>query len=225
MKPRALLFDAYGTLFDVHSFVLRHAEIAGDLGPLAALWRQKQLEYTWLLSLMQKYVDFWEITGMALRSAVQQLGIVATGTQLDRLMQGYLSAQVFPDANRALESMAGTPLAILSNGSPMMLESVIRHNGLETSFVEVISVDLVKAYKPSPRVYALGPEILKIPAEQILFVSSNWWDAAGAKSFGYKVCWCNRAGAVAEDLRFPADVTVPRLDQIGPYIQEMQAPV
>jgi 2-haloacid dehalogenase len=94
MKPRALIFDAYGTLFDVHSFVLQHVEISGDLRPLAALWRQKQLEYTWLLSLMQKYVDFWEITGMALRSAVQQLGIVATGTQLDRLMQRYLSAEV-----------------------------------------------------------------------------------------------------------------------------------
>jgi 2-haloacid dehalogenase len=219
MKPRAVIFDAYGTVFDVHSFVLTHAEMAGDLRPLAALWRQKQLEYTWLLSLMRKYFYFWEITGIALRSAVQQLGIVATGAQLDRLMQGYLSAQVFPDAKQALESIAGTPLAILSNGSPMMLESVIRHNSLETSFAEIISVDLVKAYKPSPRVYALGPEILKIPAEEILFVSSNWWDAAGAKSFGYKVCWCNRAGAAEEPLGFPADVTVPRLDQIGPYIQ------
>jgi 2-haloacid dehalogenase len=226
MKPRAIIFDAYGTLFDVHSFVLRHADIAGDLRPLAAMWRQKQLEYTWLLSLMQKYIDFWEITGAALRSAVQQLEIVATGTQLDRLMQGYLSASVFADAKYALESMERTPLAILSNGSPMMLENVVRHNGLETSFVEIISVDLVKTYKPSPQAYALGPEILKVPPEQILFVSSNWWDAAGVKFFGYKVCWCNRAGAVEEHLGFPADVTVPRLDQIGPYIQapHIQAP-
>ncbi len=214
MKPRALIFDAYGTLFDVHSFVLRCDYIPGDLPALAALWRQKQLEYTWLRSLMERYEDFWEITSAALRSSVSQLGIEANEAQLDRLMQGYLSAAAFPDARPALESLAGMPLAILSNGSPNMLQSVVRNSGLERYFAEIISVDRVRTYKPSPRVYVLGPEILNLSAQEILFVSSNSWDAAGAKAFGYKVCWCNRENREGERLGFPADITVPRLDQI-----------
>src|SRR5271169_653871 len=173
MKPRAFIFDAYGTLFDVHSFVLRCDYIPGDLRALAALWRQKQLEYTWLRSLMERYEDFWEITSAALRSSVSQLGIEANEAQLDRLMQGYLSAAAFPDARPALESLAGLPLAILSNGSPKMLWSVVRNSGLEPYFAEIISVDRVRTYKPSPQVYALGPAILDLPKEEILFVSSN----------------------------------------------------
>ncbi len=218
MKPRAFIFEAYGTLFDVHSFVLRCDYIPGDLRALAALWRQKQLEYTWLRSLMERYEDFWEITSAALRSSVSQLGIEASEAQLDRLMQGYLSTAAFPDARPALESLAGVPLAILSNGSPRMLQSVVRSSGLEPHFAEIISVDRVKTYKPSPRVYGLGPEILDLSAKEILFVSSNSWDAAGAKAFGYRVCWCNREGREAERIGFPADVAVSRLDQISRYI-------
>jgi len=218
MKPRAFIFDAYGTLFDVHSFVLRCDDIPGDLRALAALWRRKQLEYTWLRSLMGRYEDFWEITGGALRSSVSQLGIGASEAHLDRLMQGYLSAEAFPDARPALKSLAGVPSAILSNGSPKMLDSLVRTSGLESYFAEIISVDRVKIYKPSPQVYALGPDTLNLPAKEILFVSSNSWDAAGAKAFGYKVCWCNRENTEAEGLGFPADITVPRLDQIGRYI-------
>jgi 2-haloacid dehalogenase len=218
MKPRAFIFDAYGTLFDVHSFVLRCDYIPGDLRALAALWRQQQLEYTWLRSLMERYEDFWEITSAALRSSVSQLGIEANEAQLDRLMQGYLSAAPFPDARPALESLVGMPLVILSNGSPSMLQSVVRNSGLENHFAEIISVDRVRTYKPSPRVYGLGPEILNLSAQEILFVSSNSWDAAGAKAFGYKVCWCNRENREGERLGFPADITVPRLDQIIHYI-------
>jgi 2-haloacid dehalogenase len=216
VKPRAYLFDAYGTLFDVHSVVLNGArDIPGDLHAISALWRQKQLEYTWLRSLMGRYEDFWEITRAALHTAVRQLKIEATDIQLDSLLEAYLFPAAFADAKAALEALKPNPLAILSNGSPKMLASAVRHNGLESYFVELISVDRVKTYKPSPKVYALGTEILNLPAGEILFVSSNSWDAAGAKSFGYLVCWCNRSGAEPDHMGFSPDMVVSRLDQIA----------
>jgi len=215
MKPKAFVFDAYGTLFDVHSVVLRAGDgIPGDLHALSTLWRQKQLEYTWLRSLMERYEDFWDVTAAALRSAVTQLKIDASSAQLDRLMQAYLRPSAFPDARPALDALKGAPLAILSNGSPKMLESAVSHNRLEHYFAEIISVDTVKTYKPSPRVYALATEILNLPASEILFLSSNSWDVAGAKAFGYKVCWCNRSQGQMEQLGFWPDATVLRLGQI-----------
>jgi len=215
MKPQAFVFDAYGTLFDVHSVVARAGNnIPGDLNALSTLWRQKQLEYTWLRSLMEHYEDFWDITEAALRSAVTQLKIEASAAQLDSLMQAYLVASTFPEVKPGLDALKGAPLVILSNGSPRMLESAVRHGALEHYFAEVISVDRVKTYKPSPRVYALGAESLKLPASEILFVSSNSWDAVGARASGYKVCWCNRSQAHMEHLGYWPDVTVLRLDQI-----------
>jgi 2-haloacid dehalogenase len=203
-KPQAFIFDAYGTLFDVHSVVQREqANIHGDLQALSELWRQKQLEYTWLRALMERYEDFWQVTEAALRFSVRRLSIDVTDSQLERLMEAYLNPAAFDDARSALTVLKGSPLAILSNGSPRVLDSA------------VISVDRVKTYKPSPRVYALGPEILNRPAAEILFVSSNLWDAAGAKAFGYPVCWCNRSGAEMEDWEFAPDFTVPRLDGVA----------
>jgi 2-haloacid dehalogenase len=215
-KPKAFLFDAYGTLFDVHSVMPRGGTgMPGNLHALSELWRRKQLEYTWLRALMERYEDFQHITETALRSAVRELSIEATDRQLEQLMQAYLVPPAFEDARTALEGLKGaSPLAILSNGSPAMLDSAVRHNGLASYFAEIISVDRVKTYKPSPRVYALGPEILNLPPAEILFVSSNSWDAAGAKAFGYTVCWCNRPGAEMEDLGFGPDFTVRRLDQL-----------
>ena len=214
-KPQAFIFDAYGTLFDVHSVVRRGgAGINGDLDSLSQLWRQKQLEYTWLRALMERYEDFWCITEAALRFAVQQLSIEANDQQLESLMQAYLFPAVFADVVPALKALKGLPIGILSNGSPAMLDSAVRNNSLESYFTEIISVDRVKTYKPSPRVYALGPEILKIPAADILFVSSNLWDAAGAKAFGYQVGWCNRSGAKMDGWGFAPDFTVSGLDQI-----------
>ena len=141
---------------------------------------------------MERYEDFWDVTEAALRSAVRQLQIEVNEAQRDGLMQAYRHPPVFPDVKPALEAIKGIPLAILSNGSPKMLEAAVRHNGL-ADFSEIISVDRVKAYKPSPKVYALGAELLNLAPGEILFVSSNSWDAAGAKAFGYKVCWCNRS--------------------------------
>jgi 2-haloacid dehalogenase len=220
LPPQAIIFDAYGTLFDVHS-VIRNGGfgIPGDLDGLSQLWRQKQLEYTWLRALMDRYEDFWHITEAALRAAVRQLSIEVTDRQLENLMHGYLVPAAFPEVVSALESLKGLPLAILSNGSATMLDSAVRHNSLESCFAEIISVDGVKTYKPSPRVYALGPETLNLPAAEILFVSSNLWDAAGAKAFGYPVCWCNRSGVEMEDWEFAPDFTVSRLDQIGEILK------
>lgn len=207
-EPRAFLFDAYGTLFDVHSVVPK-----GELAELSKLWRQKQLEYTWLRSLMDRYEDFWEVTEAALVASAAQLQIPLSDIQRGALMQAYLTPAAFSDAKPALESLAHAPRAILSNGSPKMLQAMVRHNGFDRYFSEIISADRVKTYKPSPRVYALGPEILKLPAGQILFISSNAWDAAGAKAFGYTVCWCNRSGAAPEELGISPDFTVRDLHE------------
>lgn len=217
MSGRAIVFDAYGTLLDVHSVI---REAGADLPQgLSALRRQKQLEYTWLRALMERYEDFRLVTEAALRAACAQLGIELDEARIDRLMQAYLRPEAFADARRALEKLKGmkpgTRLAILSNGSAKMLEEAVRHNGLESYFEEIISVERVKTYKPSPRVYALGPQALGMPASEILFVSSNSWDAAGAKAYGYRVCWCNRQGAEMERLGFAPDVTVARLDEIA----------
>jgi len=153
LKPQAFIFDAYGTLFDVHSVLRRDgSNISGDLQALSQLWRQKQLEYTWLRALMERYEDFWQITEAALRSVVRQLSIETTDRQLERLMQAYLFPAAFGEVKSALEVLKGSPLAILSNGSPAMLDSAVRNNGLESYFAEIISVDKVKTYKPSPRV-------------------------------------------------------------------------
>jgi 2-haloacid dehalogenase len=207
VAPGAFIFDAYGTLFDVHSIVASEPA-------LSQLWRRKQLEYTWRRALMNRYEDFWHVTEAALRAAVRDLSIEANEGRLEQLMHAYLSPTAFPEVKSALEALHGSPLAILSNGTPAMVESAVHHNGLEAYFSAIISVDEVETYKPSPRVYALGPSMLNLPAEEILFVSSNLWDAAGAKAFGYRVCWCNRSGAQSEDLGFAPDFVVRSLDQI-----------
>jgi 2-haloacid dehalogenase len=220
---RAFLFDAYGTLFDVHSVVVRAGTgMAGDLDALSQLWRQKQLEFTWLRALMDRYQDFEKITEDALRTALAQLHIEVNEPQIQQLMDAYLAPAVFPDAKVCLEALRDFPRAILSNGSPKMIESAVRNNGLESFFSSVISVDQVKTYKPSPRVYQLGPEALHLPAQEILFVSSNAWDAAGAKAFGYRVCWCNRSGRPMERLGFAPDIVVSSLDQLSDRARSLQ---
>ena len=211
MPIQALVFDAYGTLLDVES-------IAPQSGGLSQLWRRKQLEYTWLSALMDRYEDFQQITAKALRTAARQLLMEMTEDQIHGLLDAYLRVPAFDDARTALQSLTGLPLAILSNGTLQMVEAALRYNGLNAYFNQIISVDEVRSYKPSPRVYALGPEKLKIPAAEILFVSSNWWDAAGAKAFGYQVCWCNRSGAPFDAFGTAPDFTVPRLDRVADII-------
>jgi 2-haloacid dehalogenase len=213
---RGYVFDAYGTLFDVHSIVEAGRDVTADPNALSLLWRQKQLEYTWLRSLMGRYEDFWAVTESALRFSIRRLGLTATEAQIDRLMQAYLSLACFPEVRAALDRLSGRRHAILSNGAPKMLASAIASSGLTGYFDHVLSVDAVKVFKPSPMVYALGPAALGIPADELLFISSNGWDVAGAKAYGYRVAWCNRSGAPAEELGVRADLVISGLDELSP---------
>jgi 2-haloacid dehalogenase len=188
-KPQAFIFDAYGTLFDVHSVVQQEqANIQGDLQALSQLWRQKQLESTWLRALMERYEDFWQVTEAALRFAVRRLSINATDSQLERLMEAYLRPAAFDEARSALEALKGSPLAILSNGSPRMLDSAVRSQRPGVIFRRDHfsgQGEDVQAVSSGLRPRARNPES---SAAKILFVSSNLWNAAGAKAFGYPVC-------------------------------------
>jgi len=211
---RGYVFDAYGTLFDVHSVVEAGREITPDPVALSTMWRQKQLEYTWLRALMGRYADFWVVTEAALRYTIRRLGLTATEAQVRRLMEAYLSLACFPEVKAALGRLAGRPRAVLSNGAPSMLAAAVAGSGLTPLLEHVISVDRVKTYKPSPLVYALGPDMLGAPAGELLFVSSNGWDVAGAKAFGYQVAWCNRTGAPEEELGVRPDLVIDALDKI-----------
>jgi 2-haloacid dehalogenase len=213
--PKAYLFDAYGTLFDVHSVIEAGRAVTDDPQALSNMWRQKQLEYTWLRSLMERYEDFWVVTEDALRFAIRRLDITASEDQIRTLMQAYLSLACFPEVRAALARLEDRPLGILSNGSPRMLEAAVRSGGLAGKLRHVLSVDAVKIYKPSPKVYELGTRALGLPAGEILFVSSNAWDVAGAQAFGYRVCWCNRARAPMDGLGTRPDYEVGRLDEIA----------
>jgi 2-haloacid dehalogenase len=211
---RGYVFDAYGTLFDVHSVIEAGREITPDPLVLSTIWRQKQLEYTWLRSLMGRYEDFWAVTESALGYAIGRLGLEASEAQRRRLMDAYLSLRCFPEVPEAVARLAGRPRAILSNGSPRMLAAAVASSGLGAAFAHVLSVDAVKVYKPSPLVYALAPRALGLPADALLFVSSNAWDVAGAKAFGFQVAWCNRLGAPEEELGLRADLVVTGLDHL-----------
>ncbi len=190
------------------------SDITGDPATLSATWRQKQLEYTWLRSLMGRYEDFWAVTEAALRFAVRRLDLTPSPAQIERLMQSYLSLACFPEVRVALERLAGRPRAILSNGSPDMLGAAVAASGIAQHLDHVISVDAVKVYKPSPQVYALGPRTIGVPADELLFVSSNAWDVAGAKAFGYRVAWCNRTNAPEEELGVRADYVITNLSEL-----------
>ena len=211
---RGYVFDAYGTLFDVHSVVEAGRALTTDPMALSLAWRQKQLEYTWLRSLMGRYEDFWSVTEDALRWAIARLGLTAGEVDVRRLMDAYLSLACFSEVPSALESLAGRPRAILSNGAPKMLAAAVASSGLAKHLDHVLSVDAVKTYKPSPQVYAMGPQTLGIEAGALLFVSSNAWDVAGAKSFGYQVAWCNRIGAPEENLGVKADYVIRSLTDL-----------
>ena len=212
---RALAFDAYGTLFDVHSVISTCNQVFPEKGPaLSQLWRAKQLEYTWLRSLMGRYEDFWQVTEAALIFACRSLGLDCPPATREKLMDSYLHLDPFPEVRQALQSLVRYKLAILSNGSPRMLAAVVESAGLKGVFANVISVDEVKIFKPSPRVYELAPRHLKVPQNAIGFVSSNFWDIAGAKSFGLWTCWINRAKAPAEELGFRPDAMIASLAEL-----------
>lgn len=201
---RACVFDAYGTLFDVASPV---AKLATEIGPeapeIAALWRQKQLEYSWLRSLMGEHADFWHVTGDALDYALEVHGVSEPGLR-DEMLALYLKLDAYPEVAEALAAVKarGKLTAILSNGSPSMLDAAVRHAGLEKLFNMVLSVEDVGIYKPSRRVYRLAMQKLQLhEAKEICFVSSNTWDVHGAAQFGFQVVRVDRVGV--KDDRLP----------------------
>lgn len=210
MTAEAYVFDAYGTLYDVHS-VMRRCEsfFPGKGGALSQLWRAKQLEYTWQRSLMQRYAPFSTVTREALAYACEALGLELTAERMEALMGEYLMLAPYPEVHDTLEKIA-VPKAILSNGSPDMLEPLVQHSALRLD--AVLSVDPLQVYKPDPRVYELA--VRKLGTRNIAFVSANCWDALGARSFGFQVYWINRAGAPVDRLGFQPDRMVKSLNEI-----------
>lgn len=213
LRVEAVAFDAYGTLFDVHSVIARcNRMFPGQGAELSRLWRTKQLEYTWLRSLTGRYEDFWKVTESALVFACRSMRLACPAETCRELMESYLHLDTFLDVKRALGKLSQYKLAILSNGSPKMLAAALENAGLRSAFTDVISADEVKIYKSSPRVYALASQHLGVPDRSVAFVSSNFWDVAGAKSFGFRTCWVNRCNLPEDELGVRPDVTVETLD-------------
>ncbi|MCH7692514.1 MAG: haloacid dehalogenase type II [Proteobacteria bacterium] len=197
----ACVFDAYGTLFDVAAAAARCRDDLGDkAGPLAVLWRTKQLEYTWLRSLMDEYVDFWRVTGDGLDYAMATLGI--DGDVRARLMDLYMRLDAYGEVKDVLGGLKAARIktAILSNGAPAMLEAAVKNAGIDDLLDDVLSVDSIGVYKPHPRVYQMAVDGLGVAAGRICFMSSNAWDVAGAANFGFRVVWVNRFGQQRERL-------------------------
>jgi 2-haloacid dehalogenase len=216
--PDALVFDLYGTLLEIASVGRAAAAVTDDPARFVDLWRQKQLEYTWLRSLMGRYQDFWSVTGDALDYTLDRLGVEVDAAGRERLLGAWLDVAPHPEVPDALARLAPRVLAVLSNGSPTMLDEGLAAGGLSKAITHVISVDPLSIYKPHPSVYALAEQHLGLPPDRMLFVSSNPWDAAGARSFGLPVAWVNRAGAPMERLGVAPDLVVADLAELAAAI-------
>jgi 2-haloacid dehalogenase len=212
---KAVVFDAYGTLFDVQS-VLAECErlFPGRGAEVSRLWRQKQLEYSWLRSLMDRYAPFDQVTEDALRHACAALGLALDAEGSAALMAAYRRLTPYPEVPGALTALAGRSLAILSNGSPSMLDDVVRNAGLEHHFEAVLSVHPRRVFKPHPSVYQSAVDRLEVSVADVAFVSSNFWDIAGATAFGFRTFWINRAGMAADQLGVAPTGVLHRLDQL-----------
>ncbi len=219
----ALAFDAYGTLFDVFSVTALCEELfPGQGSTLAQLWRAKQLQYSLLRSLMGQHRDFWRLTEDGLVYASKSLKLDLTPDRRRRLMEAYLTLAAFPDVRPGLEILKrnGTRLAILSNGEPKMLAAAARSAGISELLDAIISVEEVKVFKPSPRVYSLIADRLKVGAKAVGFVSSNSWDIAGAGSAGLRTFWIQRGSMEPpEELGFPPTHTVRAILDLPPLVR------
>jgi 2-haloacid dehalogenase len=197
----ACVFDAYGTLFDVHSAVARlGARVGPQAEALSQLWRSKQLEYTWLRALMGRHADFWQVTGDALDYALARTGV--DPAMRAPLLQAYLALDAYPEVPKVLHRLraGGLKTAILSNGEPRMLEAGARSAGIAGLLDAILSIEEVGIFKPHPDVYQLAVDRLGVAAGRIAFQSSNAWDVHGAAAFGLRAVWINRQGAPAERL-------------------------
>lgn len=214
---KAVVFDAYGTLFDVHSVASLAEQLFPGMGDaLSQLWRQKQLEYSWLRAMSRRYKPFWEITRDGLRFAAQRLGLALTPELEARLMNQYSSLSAFPENLQALRDMkaAGLRLAILTNGNRDMIEVSVRSAGMNGLFEHLLSSQAVETFKTMDAIYALAPQAFGCRAKDILFVSSNCWDAIGARWYGYASFWINRSGMPMERLDTEPDHTGRLLTEV-----------
>lgn len=211
----AVVFDVYGTLFSLGRLAERARAIVGDL-PLLERWRTKQLEHSFLRTILEEYVDFWVVTSEALDAACAELELELLPQERDHLLHGWLELEPFPEAALALEQLRarGQRLAVLSNGSPAMLEMLLGHAGWQDRFEAVLSADAVRRYKPAPAVYALAPAALVVPPERILFCTANGFDVAGAARFGFAVCWVNRGGGTLDAVGKQPHVVVRALTEL-----------
>lgn len=211
MDVDAVAFDLYGTLLEVASVGRAAAEVADEPARLVDLWRTKQLEYTWLRSLMGRHQDFWATTGDALDYSLDRLGIVVDEVTRSRLLGAWLDVRPYPEVAEALAALAPRRLAVLSNGSPDMLDAGLAAAGLTDLLDPVVSIEEVGIYKPHPSVYGLLADRVGVGLGRTLFVSSNAWDVAGARAAGLRVAWVNRLGLPFERLGVEPDLEVADL--------------
>ena len=216
----ACVFDAYGTLFDVNAAAAQCRDaLGGKADELSALWRTRQLEYTWLRSLMQEYVEFWQVTGDGLDYALAVLGIKDDALR-QRLMDIYMRLDAYPEVKDVLTALkvGGLKTAILSNGSPKMLSSAVENAGINEVLDNTFSVDSIGIYKPHPSVYQMAVDGLGVNAERICFMSSNAWDAAAAANFGFRVVWVNRFGQPQERIPGDPEQVIQTLETLPPLL-------
>ena len=210
------VFDAYGTLFDYNTAAGRHSAVLGEkAAPLADLWRLKQLQYTWLRSLMGRYTGFWQVTGEALDFAMGELGIEDAALRAN-LMEAYLTLDAYAEVQETLARLRahGLRTAILSNGESGMLDAAVEAAGIADSLDAVLSVEEVGIYKPHPSVYRLVVDRLGVAAANVSFQSSNAWDANAAAAFGFRVAWCNRFGQGQERVPEAPDAEIATLAEL-----------
>lgn len=222
MPVKAVLFDAYGTLFDVHSVVaLAEQFFAGKGVALSQAWRSRQLEYTWLRTLSNRYADFWHVSADALGWAAESLSLPISAEQSDALLHAYLRLEPFPENLAVLRQLhsAGHVLGTLSNGTPAMLEAALVHARMRELLTHVLSVDTIGRYKTDAAAYTLGTDALGLAPREIAFVSSNGWDAIGATWFGYRTFWVNRSGAPLDRLDAAPDGIGRTLDDLPAFLE------
>jgi 2-haloacid dehalogenase len=215
LRVKAIVFDMYGTLVDVGAVAEACKQVAPEPVVFNTHWRAKQLEYTFLRTVMEKYRDFWKVTEEALEFAIQKFGLQVSPQQRKQMMEAWLHPTPYPEVEAALPRLkAKYLLAILSNGSPKMLQKGLERTGLRPYFHWVMSADAVKLYKPSPEIYRLAPKQMRLKKNEILFVSSNSFDVMGSKNFGFKVCWINRSGVPRDHLGPKPDLIVKSFDEL-----------
>ncbi len=221
LPVKACVFDAYGTLFDIATATAACNDILeGKAAELTGLWRAKQLQYTWLRSLQNRHTDFWTVTGEALDFSLDTLGFHGR-VMRERLMAAYRQLGCFEEVPAVLQQLreAGMKTAVLSNGSPAMLAAAIKASALDRQFDGVFSADEVGVFKPHPSVYQLAVDRLGLPADKIVFLSSNGWDAHGASAFGMRAIWCNRYAQRAERLPGRPDHVIKSLRELPPLVR------